>query len=280
MSFILGLLLSTVIIIFVALRGTDPAMLLNINALILVFGGTLASVFVICPFSHLKDQLKTLLLIFKPPPKEEELTEEIIELSRIARKEGVLSLEKYEKKIKDYILKRGLSLISYSADRDTVKGILEKESGHISRQEKSVQETLERLALFAPGIGMVGTLIQIAQIFFGFKTPQLLAPAIAQAILPVVYGAALTYFIIMPLTARLKAKAEKLKTLRELSAEGVLAIQAGEPPQIVRQRLEIFLPQDDAKITRIDKHRNKAMEVIQNGGSTDAKPNRRIAQRP
>lgn len=241
MSFLLGLALSGFALVILAIRGGNTAMLLDPVALLLVLGGTFGSLLIITPLSSLLDKIIIIKHTLGPSDKPEKLLKEITIIAQIARKNGILALDSMEVEIKNSILKRGINLILDSADAIMVRSILEKESSYISEKEKSAQELIERLAVFAPGIGMVGTLVKIAIMLSVYKNAQTIAPQIAHSLLPVVYGAVLSYLLLFPFAARIKTGAEKKRALRELSIEGVLAIQAGEPPYLVEQRLEVYL---------------------------------------
>lgn len=241
MSFLFGLVLSGFVFVVLALRGGNTAMLLDPVALILVFGGTLGSLLIITPISSLTYKIIIIKKTLGASEKPEKLLKEIMIIAQSARKKGLLSLESMESEIKNATLKKGINLILDSADAITIRSVLEKESSYISEKEKSAQELIERLAVFAPGIGMVGTLVQIVIMLGAYKNAETIAPQIAHSLLPVVYGAVLSYLLLFPLSARIKIGAEKKRAIRELSIEGVLAIQAGEPPFLVEQRLEVYL---------------------------------------
>lgn len=241
MSLILGIAVCAVAVGLMALRGGTPAMLFDQNALFLIIIGMIGATFIICPFSFLKDIFSVIIQTLKPVKKTDKLVSDILELTQTARREGILALEGREKNVENHILKKGLTLISGSADAATVRNILEKESSVVGEKEKAAQELFERLAVFSPGIGMVGTLIEIVQMLYRFKGPSDLAPGIAKALLPVVYGAVCSYLILFPLAARIKAGADRQRDVRELAIEGVLSIEAGEPPHLVEERLEAFM---------------------------------------
>ncbi|HEX3026315.1 MAG TPA: MotA/TolQ/ExbB proton channel family protein [Clostridia bacterium] len=247
MSFIIGVALSAVLIVITVMRGANPALLLDYKALLFVVGGTVGSILITFPFSDLRKEMATIAKLLAPQQHPQKLITRISELAQLARKEGVLSLDGKSKSVDDAILSKGLNLISVSADHEIIRNILEKESDFIGRQEKSAQDFFERLSVLTPGIGMVGTLLEIVQMLYRYTDPKKLAPEIAASLLPVVYGALLSYLILMPLASRLKVGANRRKMLRELAIEGVLALQAGEPPYIVEERLGVYTRAADRK---------------------------------
>jgi len=241
MSFVLGIILCSLAIFMVAIRGGNPAMLFDYNALLLVVCGTFASMLITMPFAAIKDHIRAIKGALRTGTKPKKLTGEILELARVARREGVLALEGREKTVHNHLLRQGLILMFSAADHQIVRSILENEAQCTTRRECSAAEYFERIAIFAPGIGMVGTLIEIVQMLFKYNGPNTLAPQIASSLLPVVYGTLLAYLVLLPLSARIRAGSERHALLRGLCIEGVLAIQAGEPLHIVEERLKVFL---------------------------------------
>lgn len=250
MSFLLGILLCVVSVALVIVRTGSAAVLWDLRALLLVLCGTLAYLLVTVPLPELPERLGSLRGALSRQKSTAGLTEEILKFAQVARREGVLALEGPAAKADDSILRKGLELIADSADRETVRSVLEKQSEYMTRRENAMMEHLDHIAAFATGIGMVGTLLEIVEMLSHYSGPTSLAPQIARALLPVAYGALLAYLVFFPLSARLRSSAEQRVTLRELAAEGVLAIQAGEPIHIVEQRMKTYLASSPGEKSR------------------------------
>lgn len=240
MSFILGIVLCAAALGVIVMGGGNPAKLLDYNALLLVAAGMAGVMFIICPLPTFIKNLRTAAKVLRGSSGTHKLVDQIMDLVQTARREGVLALEGREDEVNDEILKKGLVLISGSADRETIESILLKEAEHAGQKEKSAQEFIERIAVMLPGIGMIGTLVEIVQMLYTYRGPQMLAPGIARALLPVVYGGIAAYLILMPLASRVRSGADRLRSQRELAIQGVLAIQAGEPPHIAEERLSVY----------------------------------------
>lgn len=244
MSFVLGILLCCAALVIIVMDGGSPAKLLDCNALLLIAAGMAGVMFIICPLTVLRQNLSAAAKALHKKVNTQKLIEQIIELVGTARREGILALEGCEDNVREAILKKGLILISNSADRETIENILQSDAKGMCEKEKSAQEFIERIAVMLPGIGMIGTLVEIVQMLYTYKGPQNLAPGIAKALIPVIYGGAAAYLILMPLASRIKSGSDRLKRQRELEIQGVLAIQAGEPPHIAEERLSIYLDTD------------------------------------
>lgn len=240
MSIVLGILAGGCALFLLFLKGGSPAQILDGVSLLFVGCGTLGALLVICPFSSLARTISVIFGALRPVGREQELVEKTVELSKAARQGGIFALEGVEDGIRDNFLKKGISLILESADPATVRSILERESLLFYEKEKAAAELVDRLAAFCMGIGMVGTLADIAIMLARCRVGENLGPQISHALLPGVYGAAISYLLLYPFAARIKTCSDKKKERRGLAIEGVMAVQAGEPPTVVRERLEIY----------------------------------------
>jgi len=68
---------------------------------------------------------------------------------------------------------------------------------------------------------------------------------IATAFIATVYGVAFANLIMMPLGGRVKLRAKEASHLQEMMLQGVLAIQEGTNPKLVRDRLTSFLKESE-----------------------------------
>lgn len=240
MSVILGLIICAAALAAIVMRGGSAAELLDLRALAFVLAGTAGLVLIASPMTAFFRDLKCAAKTLRRGPPPDKLIEKIMQLVQTARRDGILALEGCEAEVDDPILKKGLVLITGSADRETIESILEKDALYSCGVEKSAQDFIERVAMLSPGIGMIGTLVEIVQMLYTYKGPATLAPGIAKALLPVVYSGIISYLVLMPIASRVKAGSNRQKLQRELAIQGVLAIQSGEPPYIVEQRLLRF----------------------------------------
>jgi chemotaxis protein MotA len=241
MSFLIGLLLCCAALSVIVLFGGSPLILFDWKALVFVAAGIVGLSFIASPMSSLFKRFCWAARAMRRPKDPELLIDRIIELVNTARREGILALESKETEISDPILKKGLGLITGSAQRETIEKILKSDAEYESSMEKSSQDFIERIAVMSPGIGMLGTLVEIIQMLYTYKEPATLAPGIANALLPVLYAGIISYIILMPIVSRIKSGSQKHELQRQLSIDGVLAIQSGEPSYIVRQSLSRYI---------------------------------------
>ena len=151
--------------------------------------------------------LKSFTLILKvQPTNEEETIKQIISLSNIARKEGLLALEEAANNIDDEFLKKGVLLIVDGTDPELVRSILETELNCIEDRHANVVGFWESLAAMGPAWGMIGTLIGLINMLQKMDDPKTIGPAMAVALITTFYGAVLANWICIPIATKLKSK--------------------------------------------------------------------------
>lgn len=241
MSFVLGILLGAAVLLSLVLKGGNPSLLMDQWALVLVCGCTAASFLVICPFSDIRDVARVARRALFKRRSVRPLLRQVTELAALARHSGVLGLEGSAENVRNPLLKKGLTLLLESADPATLRSILENDAERQNGKERAAQEAFERMAVFSPGIGMVGSLVQVVRMLGHYTVAQSIAPQIAHALLPLLYGGVLSYLLLFPLAARIRFSAGRERAVRQFVIEGVLAVQAGEPPRMIEQRFDSIL---------------------------------------
>jgi len=216
--------------------------LLNLPAAILVFGGTIGAGMVGFSLTSLRQLPKSISKAFVDRPIEpREVVETFVHLADRARREGLLSLED-EAPALDPFLRRGVLLVVDGSDPALVREILEAEIDAMHRRHQSGYGLLDAMGGYAPTMGIIGTVMGLIQVLSSLENPSHLGPAIAVAFTATLYGVASANLIWLPLAGKLKHKSAEEVWLRELMLEGLLTVQAGDNPRIVREKLEAQLP--------------------------------------
>ncbi len=218
----------------------DPA------SAIITFGGALGST--LCSFS-IQDfiaGLKSFTLIFKVPTLDmSEMIKKIIELSNVARKEGLLSLEEAASDLDEPFLKKGILLIVDGTDPDLVRGIMETELVSIEGRHRKLIGFWDTLASMGPAWGMIGTLVGLVDMLNNMQDAGAIGPSMAVALITTLYGSLLANWISIPVSNKLKADNAVEMLLKEIMIEGLLSIQAGENPRVIEEKLKSFLAPKD-----------------------------------
>lgn len=186
--------------------------------------------------------IKSFGLIMKPVEKNEhETIKRIIELSNIARKEGLLSLEEAANNIEDEFLKKGILLIVDGTDPELVRSILETELGCIETRHKNIIGFWDNLGAMGPAWGMIGTLIGLINMLKNLSDVAAVGPAMGVALITTFYGSILANWICTPVATKLRANDSTEIQMKEVMVEGLLSIQAGENPRVIEEKLKSFL---------------------------------------
>ena len=199
--------------------------------------------------STLKDYiggLKSFTLIFKAPDLDaKSMIQKIIDLSNIARKEGLLSLEEAAGDLDDDFMKKGILLIVDGTDPDLVRGIMETELISIEDRHKKNISFWEDLGAMGPAWGMIGTLIGLVNMLYEMDDPSAIGPSMAVALITTLYGSLLANWICTPVASKLKTNNSGEIMMKEIMIEGLLSIQAGENPRVIEEKLKSFLSPGD-----------------------------------
>lgn len=243
---IIGLVSSLALMIFGMVNGKgfgviadsfmDPA-----SALI-TFGGAFGAVLAMNPMKDFLAGLKSFLLIFKTPKANEvETIKSIIELSNLARREGLLALEESANSLDDDFMKKGVMLIVDGTDPELVRSILEAEMINVDARHQENVGFWKNLGAMGPAWGMIGTLIGLINMLKDLSDPDSIGPNMATALITTLYGSVLANWICSPVANKLTKLNSKEIMLKEVTIEGILSIQAGENPRVIEEKLKAFL---------------------------------------
>jgi len=214
----------------------------NAPSIMITIGGAMASVLIIHPMDKFINGLKAVSKAFKNQVIDEAGTiKKIIELSNVARKEGLLALEEASDEINDDFLKKGIMLVVDGTDPELVRNILDTEIIFIGGRHKEVATFWEKIAELGPAWGMIGTLIGLINMLGSLDDPAAIGPAMAVALLTTMYGSLLANLIATPFAEKLKIRSRQEMLLKEVMVEGLLSIQAGENPRVIEEKLKAFL---------------------------------------
>lgn len=219
---------------------------IDVASAIITFGGAFFAVMASTSMKEYVAGLKSFTLVFKAPVLDaRSMIQKIIDLSNIARKEGLLSLEEAAGDLDDEFMKKGILLIVDGTDPDLVRGILETELISIESRHKGKISFWDDLGAMGPAWGMIGTLIGLVNMLYEMDDPSALGPNMAVALITTLYGSLLANWICTPVAGKLKANNSEEIMMKEIMIEGLLSIQAGENPRVIEEKLKSFLAPGD-----------------------------------
>ncbi|MDO5112378.1 MAG: motility protein A [Clostridia bacterium] len=235
----------------------DPA------SIFIVIGGTLCSIVISYPISLIVDTVKSVKLCFsKNAFDPNDNIEQIIELANTARKNGLLALEDMLESIENPFLRKGIMLIVDGSNSELVKSVMETEAYFIQERHNRCIAVLNTGSSCAPAFGMVGTLIGLINMLVNLSDSASLGPSMSVALVTTFYGVVLANYIFSPFAKKLGVYTAYEELQNEMMIEGILAIQDGEHPRMIRDKLESFISSREKAVLaeRLDRKKDNGEE--------------------
>ncbi len=247
---IVGLIAALLVISVVMIMdgGSPLDLLAHPSAIILIFGGSIS-------VTTITVSLKTTLGI--PGLLKQAMTthnfdvkesiELLVKMADRARRDGLLALEEDSKKITDPFLQKGIMMVVDGIDSNEIREILETNIEQTRNRHKVGIGFFAQAGGFAPTFGIIGTVMGLISVLKALDDPSSFTKSIASAFLATLWGLLFANVIYLPISGKLKAKSEEEIHLRYMQMDGILAIQAGENPRVVREKLSAYLSPAELK---------------------------------
>ena len=230
----------------------NPGNMINFfdpTSLFIVFGGTITALMISNPGSALAKIPKHMQVILSPKHFEPTVyITQLVEYAKKARTNGLLALEEDLEQIDEGFLKSSLLMVVDSVDPEKVKQQLEAWMDHLDERHAQERGIYAMGASFAPAFGMIGTLIGLINLLKDLQDSASIGPNMAVALITTFYGTILANLIFTPIGNKLNARHEEEYLCDVIISEGVQAIQAGENPKFIQERLMNLLPQYKQKL--------------------------------
>ncbi len=231
-------------------EGINMALLMNFfngPSIFIVLGGTIFALLVAFPIKYFKLLPKHVkMILFKSKKDPYEYVEIITELSREARKKGLLALEDMALSFDDEFLKESVLLIVDAIEPDKLKNWFNQKLDYMAKRDEDERKIYLQGAALAPAFGMIGTLIGLVNMLKSMNLdegPGTLGADMSVALITTFYGSVLANGIFVPLSNKLEIVQEKDMLLKEMIIEGVISIKEGENPKFIQEKLLNFLDQ-------------------------------------
>ena len=243
---LVGLVLGFVMIIFGIVSSASFAAItesfIDLPSIIITIGGTISCLITSYTFKDLITYLKGAGIAFKDPKLDHgAVISKIIELSNVARKEGLLALEEVASNLEDEFMKKGILLIVDGTEPELVRGILETELANMDDRHRKVSGFFDYMAAMGPAWGMIGTLIGLVNMLAKLDDISTVGPNMAVALITTLYGSIIANWFATPVSNKLKLINNNEYQMKEIVIEALLSIQAGENPRVIEEKLKSFL---------------------------------------
>ena len=236
------LALTSILISLIMDGGTPAELFAHPAALIIIFGGSLGATIITSPLqTAMKLHLYVMQAFTTRKFNAKETIELLTTLADKARRDGLLALEEDSKKIDDEFLKKGIMMVVDGVDPEQVSAIMESNISQMRVRHKQGITFFAAAGAFAPTFGIIGTVMGLISVLKQLDNPSALGESIAAAFLATLWGLLSSNLIYLPISGKLKSKSDEEARSRYMQLEGILSIQAGENPRIVRDKLNSFL---------------------------------------
>jgi chemotaxis protein MotA len=212
-------------------------------AIMMVLGGALAVTLVGFPLPRVFSMLsigRKLFIRKKENPAG--LIREIVKLAEIARRDGLLALENKTQEIEDPFILLGVQMAVDGTKPETVSEVLQTEIGAMEARHHEGRKVLETVGRCGPAFGMIATLLGLVMMLGNLSNAASIGPSMAVALIGTLYGAIAANLVCIPMAEKLTCLHHEEMMAKEIVLRGVLAIQSGDSPRVVEQKLITFLP--------------------------------------
>lgn len=240
-SLSVGLIAAGLVLLGALLSSSHPQQFINLEGLLIVFGGTIASTLIQFSISDLRRAIASLhnsCTHLTCPPHER--IETMLELSQRVKQNGLLTLEDQASGESDRFFRLGLMLVVDGRSTEDIKRILINEiesSRQLSLRSVQVWETMGN---FAPAMGLIGTLLGLIQMLGSLGNGAGLGASMAMALVATLYGSVGANLFFFPIAGKLRGDAEERERCKLITLEGVLSFARLENPAMLEQRFESF----------------------------------------
>jgi chemotaxis protein MotA len=233
--------IGAVLVSFV-MEGGHLSSIFQLPAIMIVIGGTIGASIITTSFktiSNIPNLLK--LALFSKQADPLRTIDRIVSMSEKARREGILGLENDLKNIRDPFFRKAIQLVIDGTEITVLKSILETEIAYIEERHKRGILFFQKMGGFSPTLGIIGTVLGLIHTLSNTENADRMAQAIASAFIATLWGVALANLCYLPLGDKLKLRHEEELANLDLVMEGVISIQSGDNPRVVRTKLLSFI---------------------------------------
>ena len=248
MNTIIGIVSGLMCVVISILLNGSIMGFLDGPSVFVVIGGCLCASFASFTPQQLKETFAAVKLSLKSNKVDfNDDIETIIKLANIARRDGLLALEEQSDQMPDPFLKKAIMLVVDGSDPELVQSLLETELDVTKERHANNRAVLDQMSAFAPAFGMIGTLIGLINMLKNLSDMSSLGPSMSVALVTTFYGSMLANLVFIPFSRKLKCLDNAESLQKELIIEGVLSIQNGENPRVIREKLNAFLSKKGIK---------------------------------
>lgn len=220
------------------LEGGQLMSLVQPAAFIIVAAGTTGAVLLQSGMPSFMRGMRMARWVFSPPPDNSKaLAREIGTWSATARREGLLSLERYMEAARDPFVAKGLRLIVDGVEPTKLRDILDVDISAFETEQRLAVKVWESAGGYSPTVGILGAVLGLIHVMENLSDPSRLGSGIAVAFVATIYGVGLANLIFLPIGNKLKAIVNQEVARREVLADVFSGIATGDNPRVIEERI-------------------------------------------
>ncbi len=247
-STVIGLAMGIVsVFVGMILKGAPLSALNNPAAFLIIIGGTVSCIFIGFPMETVAKAPTLFKLLMKGNAEggKGDLVKQFIELSQLARREGILALEGKVGEIEDPFFKNGLSMVIDGMDPTFVSDVLDAELAVMEERHAEARSIFTQAGTYAPTLGVLGAVVGLIAALGNLNDIDKLGHSIAAAFVATILGIFTGYVLWLPFANKLKVKSAAEIAHKRMIIEGILSLQAGDSPTAIEAKLMVFIPQSE-----------------------------------
>jgi chemotaxis protein MotA len=242
-STLIGIIAAGLLVTIAILTGQGISFFFSISSMLIVFGGTIGATLVNFPLSEFLSVVNVAKNAFLQKDNSSyDTIEQLVDIAEKARREGILAIERELDDVTDSFMRLGIQYAVDGTEPEVIRSILESELSGMEERHRQGKKIFEAMGTLAPAFGMIGTLIGLIQMLAALDDPSSIGAGMATALVTTLYGSMAANIVFLPLAGKLEYKSREEARRKELIIEGILSIQSGDNPRIVREKLKTFLP--------------------------------------
>ncbi len=239
----IGLITGVALILWAIMSQGNVRAFVDGPSVAIVLGGSVASALISFPLNNVLGVIQVIKKAFFVKPQSPlALIRDLVGYAEIARRDGILALENLTGEMKDPFVVTGIQMAVDGTDPNLIEQIMEAELSAVSSRHAAGKALFDSIGKYGPAFGMIGTLVGLVSMLGNMSDPDTIGPAMAVALLTTLYGSLLANLVALPMADKLAARSKEEMLLKEIVIQAVMAIQSGDNPRVVEQKLKSFLP--------------------------------------
>ena len=237
-----GLVLAMLLVFVPIILSGQIAAFIDVGSMLIVIGGAIAATLASFPLKEFLGIGKVFkICLFAPKLDIVSKIDILIDLGEKARREGILALERELKGIDDEFMQKSIQLAVDGNEVEVIENVMGTEIEYMSERHKSGKALFDQLGFYAPAFGMIGTLVGLIQMLQALDDPSNIGAGMAIALITTFYGSLLANALALPLASKLEVRSKEEVLMKNLILVGILSIQSGDNPRVLRDKLETFI---------------------------------------